>query len=110
MTGTQSLPHDERRGRLRNGYPPGDLRAAARCGAKNRRGMPCQCPAVPNGRCRLHGGLSTGPKTAEGIERMRRAVTKHGRYTQKAKAERAFFRRLVRDCRELLVEMEIDRE
>jgi hypothetical protein len=26
-----------------------------------------------NGRCRLHGGLSTGAKTPEGIERIRRA-------------------------------------
>jgi hypothetical protein len=36
--------------------------------------------------------LSTGPKTAEGIERIRRAVTKHGRYSAAAKlkgAERA---------------------
>jgi len=30
---------------------------------------------MQNGRCRLHGGLSTGPKTAEGIERIQRAVT-----------------------------------
>ena len=29
---------------------------------------------------RLHGGLSTGAKTVEGIERINRAVTKHGRY------------------------------
>lgn len=27
----------------------------------------CQCPAMRNGRCGLHGGLSTGPKTLEGI-------------------------------------------
>ena len=38
-----------------------------------------------NGRCRLHGGLSTGPKkTKEGIERIRRAHLKHGRYTKEA--------------------------
>ena len=38
-----------------------------RCGAKTRRGTPCQRPANKrNGRCRLHGGQSTGPKTAEG--------------------------------------------
>lgn len=30
-----------------------------------------------NGRCRLHGGLSTGARTAEGLERSRRA-TEHG--------------------------------
>ena len=49
-------------------------RMRPRCGAKTRRGSPCQAPAVwnkvndrpVNGRCKLHGGLSTGPKTDEG--------------------------------------------
>ena len=58
--------------------------AAARCEAKTRRGTPCQCPAMANGRCRLHGGKSTGAKTIEGIERIRYAVTKHGRYRKAA--------------------------
>lgn len=30
--------------------------------------------APVNGRCRMHGGLSTGPRTTEGLERMRAAV------------------------------------
>src|ERR1017187_5310873 len=54
------------RGWLKNGNLGGDLAKAARCLAKNRRGMPCQCPAMSNGRCRLHGGKSTGAKTAAG--------------------------------------------
>ena len=29
-------------------------------------GMRCKCKAQPNGKCRLHGGLSTGPKTTLG--------------------------------------------
>ncbi len=29
-------------------------------------GKPCQAKALPNGRCKLHGGMSTGPKTPEG--------------------------------------------
>jgi hypothetical protein len=37
-----------RRG-LRNGNPPGDFTMAPRCGAKNRRGMPCRCPAMASG-------------------------------------------------------------
>ena len=61
------------RGMLKNGNLGGDFTKAARCGAKNRRGLACQCPAMSNGRCRLHGGKSTGPKTAEGIESIRRA-------------------------------------
>ena len=32
-------------------------------------------------RCRLHGGLSTGPRTLEGIARLRAAHTKHGRFS-----------------------------
>jgi hypothetical protein len=77
-----------RNGWLKHGNPPGDLSQVARCGAKNRKGTPCQCPAMKNGRCRLHGGLSTGPRTPEGIERIRQARTKHGRYTAAAKEQR----------------------
>jgi hypothetical protein len=36
---------------------------------------------MPNGKCRMHGGRSTGPRTAEGIERIRQARTVHGRYS-----------------------------
>lgn len=54
-------------------------REAARCGAKTRAGGFCQCPAMPNGRCRMHGGASTGPRTPEGCERARKAPLTHGR-------------------------------
>jgi hypothetical protein len=43
---------------------------------------------MKNGRCRMHGGMSTGPRTAEGIERIRASRTKHGRYRQAAIAKR----------------------
>jgi hypothetical protein len=33
---------------------------------------------MANGRCRIHGGASTGPRIAEGIERIRKAHWKHG--------------------------------
>jgi hypothetical protein len=36
------------------------------CGAKTRKGTPCKCKALRNGRCKLHGGMSTGPKTPAG--------------------------------------------
>jgi hypothetical protein len=53
--------------------------AAPRCGAmKRRKGTPCGSPAMANGRCRIHGGTSTGPKTKEGIENIRKAHLKHG--------------------------------
>ncbi|OXE37433.1 MAG: hypothetical protein CGW95_01605 [Phenylobacterium zucineum] len=38
-----------------------------RCGAKTRSGRPCKrADLFPSGRCRLHGGLSTGAKTEAG--------------------------------------------
>ena len=42
------------------------------CGARTRQGTACQRRDVhhgPSGRCRLHGGCSTGPKTVEGKRR-----------------------------------------
>jgi hypothetical protein len=99
---TDETPHEKRRGTLKNGNPSGDFSKAARCGAKNRRGTSCQCPAMPNGRCRLHGGLSTGAKTTEGIERIQHAVTKHGRYSKQARKEWDYYRRLLQRCRETL--------
>lgn len=40
------------------------------CGARNRQGQPCGSKQLyKNGRCRYHGGLSTGPKTMEGKRR-----------------------------------------
>src|SRR5262245_45736812 len=41
--------------------------AAPRCGARSKRtGKPCRGAAMPNGRCKLHGGKSTGPRTPGG--------------------------------------------
>ncbi len=72
-----------RRGRLRNGNPVGDYLTAPRCGAKTRAGCACRQPAMPSprgsgGRCRFHGGKSTGPRTAEGLRRARTARLTHG--------------------------------
>jgi hypothetical protein len=42
------------------------------CGAKTRAGTPCKRRDIyQSGRCRLHGGLSTGPKTEAGREQSR---------------------------------------
>lgn len=49
------------------------------CNAKTRKGSPCQASPVwnkstdkaRNGRCKLHGGLSTGPRTEAGKEAIR---------------------------------------
>src|SRR4051794_1343427 len=59
------------------------LRNAPRCGARTRRGQPCRAPSIrTKKRCRMHGGLSTGPRTPEGLERSRRARWKHGRFSK----------------------------
>ena len=41
-----------------------------RCGAKTRTGTPCRRRSFANGRCRNHGGLSSGPKSSEGRQRV----------------------------------------
>lgn len=52
-------------------------RAARRrvvCGAKTRKGTPCRNKSEPGRRrCKFHGGMSTGARTPEGIERIREA-------------------------------------
>ncbi|MDD2723436.1 MAG: HGGxSTG domain-containing protein [Methylovulum sp.] len=56
-------------------------RNAPRCGAKARTtGKPCQCPAMPNGRCRIHGGKSTGAPSGKG-----NGNYKNGKYTKRHK-------------------------
>lgn len=51
------------------------------CGAKTRKGTPCQAKVywpsdedVPSKRCRMHGGLSTGPTTEEGRKRLAKSA------------------------------------
>jgi hypothetical protein len=41
------------------------------CGARTRRGTYCKAPGNgQGGRCKLHGGKSTGPRTVEGRARI----------------------------------------
>ena len=54
-----------------------------RCLAKTLRGTACQRAAYKqNGRCALHGGRSTGPRTQRGLECISGANLKHGRQTK----------------------------
>ncbi len=57
---------------------------------------------MPNGRCRMHGGMSTGPRTAEGLARSRKARWQHGYYSARAKAERQEARRELQRLRYLV--------
>jgi len=76
----------------------------AECGAKARtNGMrPCRQPAMKNGRCRLHGGKCTGPKTAAGLEKIRLVNTKHGFYSAEAIEERKGHREFMKMARDSL--------
>lgn len=42
-----------------------------RCGARTRAGTPCKAKGLPGtGRCKFHGGRSTGPRTEAGRQRI----------------------------------------
>ncbi|MDR4997405.1 HGGxSTG domain-containing protein [Brevibacillus parabrevis] len=49
------------------------------CGANTRTGGLCKKAALANGRCRLHGGKSTGPKDPSKLKGNKNAL-KHGLY------------------------------
>jgi hypothetical protein len=53
-------------------------------------------------RCRLHGGLSTGPRTAEGLARIRAAQTTHGLRTAEMRELRRLMRLLDEEQRRVL--------
>ena len=87
-------------GPLRNGNPRGNPNAAPRCGAKTRTGCPCRSPAIRGKRrCRMHGGASTGPRTQEGLARLRSARTTHGGYTGELRIKSRYHTTLLRRSR-----------
>lgn len=64
------------------------------CGAKTRKGTPCQAKmlyTMKNGqrRCRNHGGLSTGPRTPEGKAKVLENLAKSPYRQKKLHGERA---------------------
>jgi len=64
------------------------------CGAKSKRtGQPCRQPAMANGRCRLHGGKSTGRPIVS------------GQWTKKSIQRRMEAKRLMREMKELIDEL-----
>jgi hypothetical protein len=102
-------PAPARRGRLRNGATPGDFLAAPRCGARTRADGCCRQPAMRNGRCRMHGGLSTGPKTAEGRARCAAARRTHGFYSAETAALRREANLRIRRLRALIAPVTVRR-
>src|SRR6187455_3140603 len=83
---------------LRNGNPSGPAFGPAwpgrRCGAKTRHHTRCLNPVMRNGRCRMHGGLSTGPRTPQGLERSRKARWLHGERSKETITRHRLYRRI----------------
>jgi hypothetical protein len=66
------------------------------CGARSKTNhhLPCRLKALPSGRCRFHGGLSTGPKEA-GRQRLAKLKTKHGYWSKNAITERKLAKKFI---------------
>lgn len=72
------------------------MHLSLRCGARTRSSRPCCGPAMPNGRCRMHGGSSPGaPKDKAN------GMFKHGRYSNEALAERRELSAWIRMVRQI---------
>lgn len=74
----------------------GPMQESPRCGARTRKGTPCQAPAVTGKtRCRMHGGAA-----GSGAPKGNRNALKHGQYTAEGRAFNAHVRDLLRRGRE----------
>ena len=67
------------------------MHQSKRCLAKTRKAIACQSPAMPNGKCRMHGGCSTGAPKGN------KNALKHGRFTAQNLKEMQYFRELVKE-------------
>lgn len=80
------------------------------CGAYARStGKPCKAGALRNGRCRNHGGLSTGPKSPEGRRAIAEATSNRMLSGQRIKALEGFRAWLDNGGRERLSKLAINR-
>ena len=71
----------------------------SRCDAKTRTGNLCRkYPTAGTLRYRLHGSLSTGPKTAAGKARIAKAQLKHGKFVnwRERRAKEKFYYKRIR--------------
>lgn len=81
---------------LKNGNQPYDLSTHPKCGANKRKGGICKGKAMKNGRCRLHGGLSTGAITIAGKEKSAKANFKSGIHSTEITNLKKLLKELVR--------------
>ena len=87
------------------------MKRIERCGAYARTtGNPCQAKALTNGRCKNHGGISTGPKTPEGRKTIAQATRQRMASGQRTLALAGFYRWLENGGREMLSRLAQNRE
>ena len=87
------------------------MRQKVKCGAYARStGNACQAKAMTNGRCKNHGGMSTGPKTPEGRKAMAEATRQRMALGGRIRVLEGFYRWLEGGGREMLSRLAKNRE
>ncbi len=87
------------------------MKMGDRCGAFARStGNPCQAKALPNGRCKNHGGMSTGPKTPKGRQAIAQATRQRMASGARMQVLAGFYRWLEGGGREMLSRLAKARE
>ncbi len=87
------------------------MRRISKCGAHARStGNPCQAKALTNGRCKNHGGMSTGPKTPEGRRAISQATRQRMSSGGRMRVLEGFYRWLEGGGREVLSRLASIRE
>ena len=89
----EGIDRNRRINRMQSKSP---MHLSPRCGAQTRSGSQCKSPAMPNGRCRMHGGMSPGAPKGN------KNAFKHGHYAAEAIASRREIAKLLRDARALV--------
>jgi len=87
------------------------MKKKVKCGAYARStGQPCQAKALTNGRCKNHGGMSTGPTTLKGRQAIAQATRQRMVSGQQERALVGFYRWLEVSGRETLSRLAKERE
>ena len=87
------------------------MRLKIKCGAYARTtGNPCQAKALTNGRCKNHGGMSTGPKTPKGRQAIAQATRQRMASGQQERVLAGFYRWLAEGGRDILSRLAKSRE
>ena len=87
------------------------MRQKTKCGAYARTtGQPCQAKALTNGRCKNHGGMSTGPTTLKGRQAIAQATRQRMASGGRIRVLEGFYRWLEGGGREMLSRLAKNRE